>query len=265
MKIMMIGDVVGPLGCRTLLEYLPQLKKKFLPDVIIVNGENAADNGRGITRAITRSWFEQGVQCITLGNHTWAKQEIFDFIDDEPRLLRPLNYPNGTPGNGYTLISTSTGTLAVVSLLGRTFMSSLVDCPFQTIDQALELLPNGTKILVDIHAETTSEKQSLAWYLDGRVSAVIGTHTHVQTADERILMKGTGYLTDVGMVGPCDGVIGMEKEGVIRRFRTQLPVRYEVATGRSQLNAVFLELDTDTIKTKKIRRIQIDDHHPFID
>ncbi len=265
MKMLMVGDVVGKLGCRTLLEYLPKLKNAFSPDLIIVNGENAADNGRGITQAITKEWFEHGVDVITLGNHTWAKPEIFDFIDGEPRLIRPLNYPIGTPGEGYSLLSTENGLVAVISLMGRTFMSSLLRCPFQAVDEALKEIPSSAMVVVDFHAETTSEKQSLAWYLDGRVSAVIGTHTHVQTADERILKKGTGYLTDVGMVGPYDGVIGMEKEAVIRRYLTQLPVRFEVADGRTQFNAVYLEVDPESKKTKKINRVHIDDDTPFID
>ena len=266
MKILMIGDVVGKPGCRTLLEYLPKLKDAFSPDFIIVNGENAADNGRGITQAITKAWFECGIDAITLGNHTWAKPEIFDFIDDEPRIIRPLNYPIGTPGRGYSLLSTDQGQLvAVISLMGRSYMSPLLRCPFDVVDQVLKEIPPSTIIVVDFHAETTSEKQSLAWYLDGRVSAVMGTHTHVQTADERILKKGTAYITDVGMVGPYDGVIGMKKDAVIRRFLTQLPVRLEVEGGRNQLNAVYLEIDPDSKKTKKIDRVHIDDRHPFID
>lgn len=265
MRMLMVGDVVGKLGCRTLLEYLPRLKNTFSPDIIIVNGENAADHGRGITQAITKEWFESGIDVVTLGNHTWARPEIFDFIEDEPRLIRPLNYPIGTPGNGLSLLTTENGQVAVISLMGRTFMSPLLRCPFETVDEALKTIPSSAMIVVDFHAETTSEKQSLAWYLDGRVSAVIGTHTHVQTADERILKKGTGYVTDVGMVGPYDGVIGMEKDAVIQRFLTQLPVRFEVAGGRSQFNAVFLEIDPETKKTKKINRVRIDDDNPFID
>lgn len=266
MKILMIGDVVGKPGCQTLLEYLPKLKDTFSPDFIVVNGENAADYGRGITQAIIKEWFDHGIDAITLGNHTWARPEIFDFIDDEPRLIRPLNYPIGTPGEGVCVLTTDQGQqVAVISLLGRTYMSSLLRCPFLVVDQALKEIPPSTIVLVDFHAETTSEKQSLAWYLDGRVSAVIGTHTHVQTADERILTKGTAYITDVGMVGPYDSVIGMKKDAVIRRFLTQLPVRLEVADGRSQFNAVFLEIDPESKKTKKINRVHIDDNHPFID
>lgn len=265
MKLLLFGDVVGELGRRALTEYLPRLRQKLSPDVIVVNGENAADNGRGITRAIVRKWFDHGVDAITLGNHTWAKSEIFDFIDEEPRLIRPFNFPANTPGNGYTLIKTPVGTIAVVSLLGRVFMSQFVDCPFEAMDRILTDLPDKAMILVDIHAETTSEKQALAWHLDGRVSAVIGTHTHVQTADERILPAGTAYLTDVGMIGPCDGVIGMQREAVIQRFRTQLPVRYEVATGSRQLHAVYLEIDQFSKRAKKITRIKIDDQHPFMD
>lgn len=265
MRMLMVGDVVGKQGCRTLLEYLPRLKNAFSPDIIIVNGENAADHGRGITQAITKEWFESGIDVVTLGNHTWSRPEIFDFIEDEPRLIRPLNYPIGTPGNGLSLLTTENGQVAVISLMGRTFMSPLLRCPFETVDEALKTIPSSAMIVVDFHAETTSEKQSLAWYLDGRVSAVIGTHTHVQTADERILEKGTGYVTDVGMVGPYDGVIGMEKDAVIQRFLTQLPVRFEVAGGRSQFNAVFLEIDPESKKTKKINRVRIDDDNPFID
>lgn len=266
MKLLMMGDVVGKPGCEMLLEYLPKLRDAFLPDFIIVNGENAADNGRGMTQVIAKKWFEAGVDAITLGNHTWAKPEIFDFIDNEPRLIRPLNYPIGTPGQGFSLFTTVQGQqIAVISLLGRTYMSSLLRCPFVAVEQALQQIPSSAIVVVDFHAETTSEKQSLAWYLDGRVSAVIGTHTHVQTADERILQHGTAYITDVGMVGPYDGVIGMEKEAVVRRFLTQLPVRLKVAGGRHQLNAVYLEIDPTSKKTKKINRIQIDDNHPFID
>ncbi|SFJ25069.1 TIGR00282 family metallophosphoesterase [Thermoflavimicrobium dichotomicum] len=263
MKVLMFGDVVGDLGRQTLLSYLPELKKMFSPDLIVVNGENAAMSGRGITRAITRELIAAGVDCITLGNHAWAQPEIFDFVEWEEHMIRPANFPPGTPGRGFITIPTSKGKCTIVSLMGRTFLQPL-DCPFRTIDAILEQTPPSHYILIDFHAETTSEKQSFAWYVDGRVSAVIGTHTHVQTADERILPKGTGYLTDVGMVGPYDGILGMDKEAVIRRFLTQLPVRFEVAKGRSQLNAVLIEFDPHTKRAKKLKRIRIDEDFPLI-
>ncbi|MDA8352741.1 MAG: TIGR00282 family metallophosphoesterase [Firmicutes bacterium] len=263
MRLLLVGDIVGSPGRKALREYLPRIKRAKSPDLIVVNGENAAD-GRGITRAIAGEFFGMGVDGITLGNHTWDKREIFDFIDDEPRIVRPANYPEGTPGQGYTHLRFSRGKLVVISLMGRTFLSSL-ECPFRTADAILKSLKENVPVLVDFHAETTSEKQALAWYLDGRVSAVIGTHTHVQTADERILPGGTAYLTDVGMVGPYDGILGMDKDLIVKRFLTQLPVRFEVATGKVQLNAVLLDLDPATGMASDIRRIRIDDDHPWFD
>lgn len=259
----MIGDIVGVPGRQTLSAYLSQIKKIYTPDVVVANGENAASNGRGIQRVIAQEFFLAGVDCITLGNHAWGQQEIFDFIDEEPKLIRPANFPVDTPGKGYTVIQTPAGKITVINVMGRTFMSSLLDCPFRTMDQILAKIPRSSAVLVDMHAETTSEKQALAWYLDGRVSAVVGTHTHVQTADERILPKGTAYISDVGMVGPYDGMIGMDREAVIRRFLTQLPVRFEVAKGRNQFNAVFIELDKQTKKAKQVKRIRIDEENPL--
>jgi metallophosphoesterase (TIGR00282 family) len=263
MKILMIGDIVGDLGRRTLLRYLPELKRLFAPDVIVANGENSASNGRGITRAITRELLAAGIDCITLGNHTWAQPEIFDFIDSEERLLRPGNFPEGTPGNSFVSLSTPKGKCTIINLMGRSFLQS-IDCPFRTLDKILNQISSNQYIFIDFHAETTSEKQSMAWYAAGRVSAIVGTHTHVQTADERILPGGTGYISDVGMVGPYDGILGMKTDSVVRRFVTQLPVRFEVAKGREQLNAVLIEMDVQTKRTKKLRRIRIDEDHPLI-
>lgn len=264
MKIIAIGDIVGEIGRKTLAESLPRIKSAFLPDVIIANGENAAANGRGITRSIARELFSYGVDCITLGNHTWDQAEIFDFIDDEEYIVRPSNYPPGTPGKGWTIVDTKVGKLYVVSIMGRSFMRS-IDCPFQGIDEVLSQIPASAMIFVDVHAETTSEKLALAWYMDGKVSTVVGTHTHVQTGDERILPQGTGYITDLGMVGAYDGILGMEQESIIRGFKTQLPVRFTVAKGRTQLNAIFVEVDSQNGKTKKIKRIRIDDENLFVD
>jgi metallophosphoesterase (TIGR00282 family) len=263
MRILMIGDIVGTLGRQTVLNYLPKLIQIYEPDFIVANGENAAGNGRGIQRHAVRELLDAGVNCITLGNHAWSQPEVFDFIDEEPSIVRPANYPKDTPGKGFSVFSTQAGRLTVINLLGRTYMGTL-DCPFRTADEILKQIPSSSMVLVDFHAETTSEKQALAWYLDGRISALIGTHTHVQTADERILPKGTGYLTDVGMVGPADGVIGMEKSAVIKRFLTQMPVRFEVAKGQVRFNAVLIDLDKQSKKAKQLKRIQIDEDHPLI-
>jgi metallophosphoesterase (TIGR00282 family) len=263
MKVLMIGDLVGNPGRQALQLYLSELKKRFSPDLIIANGENAAPNGRGITRAIARELFELGIDCITLGNHAWGQVEIFDFIDQEKRIIRPANYPQGIPGRGFATFTTPHGDCTVINLLGRTFMGTL-DCPFRTAERILQEIPENNFIIVDIHAETTSEKQSLAWFLDGKVSAVIGTHTHVQTADERVLPKGTGYLTDVGMTGAYHSILGMEKDSILRKFLTQLPVRFEVAKGSVQLNAVLIEMELETKKTKNLKRIRIDEMHPWM-
>ncbi|MBA4603723.1 TIGR00282 family metallophosphoesterase [Thermoactinomyces mirandus] len=263
MRILMIGDIVGQVGRKAVATYLPKLNQMFSPDAIVANGENAASNGRGVQREVVRELMDLGIQCITLGNHAWAQSEIFDFIDEEPNLIRPANFPAGTPGKGYTLLNLQSGKLAVVNLMGRTYMGTL-DCPFRKMNEILEQIPGSPYILVDFHAETTSEKQALAYFLDGSVSAIIGTHTHVQTADERILPKGTGYLTDVGMVGPYDSVIGMEKSAVVKRFITQMPIRFSVAKGREQFNAVLIDLDKQTKKTTKLTRIRIDEEHPLI-
>lgn len=263
MRIIMIGDVVGKEGQDTLLFYLPKLKAKYHPDAIVVNGENSAPNGRGIRRSTLHKFFAAGVDCITLGNHTWAQKEIFDFIEQEKKLIRPANYPEGTPGSGYVVFSTKKGMVTIVNLLGRTFMTP-VDCPFRTIDQILSVLPPSA-ILVDFHAEATSEKLAFASYVDGKVSAVIGTHTHVQTADERILPGGTGYLSDVGMTGPDEGIIGMEKDAVIKRFITQLPIRFEIAKGSCELSGVVIDINEETKKAITLERIQINEAKPFFD
>lgn len=261
----MIGDIVGQIGRQVLETYLPKFKRTYNPDVIVVNGENAAANGRGINREITRQLINLGVDCITLGNHAWGQQEIFDFIDDESRLIRPANFPEGTPGNGYYTLTTSKGKCTIISVMGRTFSSVQLDCPFRSVESILKRLTGEQAVFVDFHAETTSEKQALAWFLDGRVSAVVGTHTHVQTADERILPGGTGYLTDVGMVGPYNGVLGMDTEAVLKRFLTQLPVRFEVSNSGFALHAVLIDLNPVTKKAVNLKRIRIDNDHLWMD
>jgi len=254
-NVLFIGDIVGSAGRRAVREVLPVLRDKFNPHIVIANGENAAA-GRGITAKIAKELFDLGIHGLTMGNHTWDNKEIFDFIDDEPRIVRPANYAPGTPGRGFAVIKNGRHELLLINLIGRTFLPPFDD-PFRTVDRILEEWKGRAKhVLVDVHAEATSEKISLGWHLDGRVSAVVGTHTHVQTHDERILPGGTAYVTDAGMVGARDSVIGMEKEAVVRKFLTQMPARFVPAEGKWQFNAVFIELDDDTGKARSIRLIR---------
>lgn len=253
---MFIGDIVGSTGRKALREALPYLKNKYAPDFIIVNGENAA-GGRGITAQIASEFFEQGVQGITMGNHTWDNKDIFSWIDKEERVIRPMNYPDGTPGRGHTTLRHGGKSLTIVNIQGRTFLPPL-DCPFRMLDDWLKQAKSKSKhILVDIHAEATSEKIALGWHLDGRVSAVVGTHTHVQTHDERILPNGTAYVTDVGMTGSRDGVLGMEREAVLRKFITQLPVRFQSDEGKWQLHATAIELDDASGSARNIQLVRM--------
>ena len=263
MKILFVGDVVGSPGREMVKEYVPKLKDKFRPTITIINGENAA-GGKGITAAIYREFLEIGAQAVTLGNHAWDNRDIFDFIDQAKYLVRPANFPKEVPGQGIVYLKVNQEEVAIINLQGRTFMPAL-DCPFKKADELINEARERTPLIfVDFHAEATSEKQAMGWYLNGRVSAVVGTHTHVQTADEHILDEGTAYISDVGMTGPYDGILGVEKEQVIRRFLTSLPVRFEVPkTGRAQLSAVIIDLDKKTGNAKKIQRILINDDHPF--
>lgn len=263
MKLLFIGDVVGSPGRDMVKEYLPKLKEKYRPHITIINGENAA-GGRGITDKIYREFLELGAQAITMGNHTWDNRNIFEFIDDAKYLVRPANFPEGTPGEGLVFLKFNQLEIAVINLQARTFMSAL-DCPFKKAEELVTIAKKRTSVIfVDFHGEATSEKQALGWYLDGKVSAVVGTHTHVQTADNRILPQGTAYISDVGMTGPYDGILGMEREAVIHRFLTSLPVRFEVPKeGRRLLSAVLIEIDNKSGHAKKIERILINDDHPF--
>lgn len=264
MRILFIGDVVGSPGRKMVQEFLPKLKKKFHPTVTIINGENAA-HGKGITESIYRNFLDNGAQMVTLGNHAWDKKEIFEFIDEAKYMVRPANFPEGTPGKGLAYVTSNNLEVAVINLQGRTFMNP-IDCPFQKADELVEEASKRTPIIfVDFHAETTSEKQAMGWYLDGRVTAVVGTHTHVQTADDHILPFGTSYITDVGMTGPYDGILGVNREAVIKKFLTGLPVRFEVTDGRTQLSAVLIDIDDKTGKSQKIQRILINDDHLFFE
>jgi metallophosphoesterase (TIGR00282 family) len=254
MRILFIGDIVGAPGRRIVVERLEDIIANEQADLVIANGENSA-SGFGITPRLTEELLSMGIEVLSGGNHIWDRKEILDFIPREPRLLRPANFPAASPGRGLFRGTSRQGIpYAVLCLQGRIFMASNED-PFSTADRELASLGPETKvILVDIHAEATSEKQAMGWYLDGRVSAVVGTHTHVPTADERILPNGTAYITDVGMTGPHDSVIGMEKGSIIKRFLDGLPARFEVATGDIQMNAVFIEVDSLSGRAVSIAR-----------
>jgi metallophosphoesterase (TIGR00282 family) len=255
MRILFVGDVVGKPGRQAVRHLLPALRRRHEVDVAVVNIENAA-GGFGFTPEIAREVLDAGADCLTSGNHVWKKREAYSYIDSEPRVLRPANYPTGAPGRGYSVRMIDGRPFAVANLMGRVFMESL-DCPFRALDEIWERIRHETSFfLIDFHAETTSEKMALGWYAAGRASAVIGTHTHVQTADERILPGGTGYITDVGMTGPIDSVLGVDTERVVERFLTQMPVRFEVARGPAVLMAVLLELDDQTGRTRSITRLQ---------
>lgn len=263
MRILFIGDVVGSLGREALATYLPKMKKKYRPQVTIANGENAAA-GRGITGKIYKKFLQDGVDVVTLGNHTWDNKDIFEFIDDAKKMIRPANFPEGTPGKGLVFVKVNQLELAVINLQARTFMVA-IDDPFK---KAEELVAEARKrtplIFVDFHGETTSEKQAMGWFLDGQVSAVIGTHTHVQTNDGRILPQGTAFLSDVGMTGPYDGILGMKRGPIIEKFMTALPRRFEVVEeGRTILSACLLEIDDQTGQAKKLETIQISEDRPF--
>ena len=256
MNVLFIGDIVGRPGRNLVKQLLPRIKSEHGIDFVIANGENAA-GGKGITGPIRDELIGAGIDVLTMGNHVWDNKAVFDFIDNEPRIVRPANYPGDCPGQGYhTYVSGDCIRVTVINLSGRVFMNDL-DCPFRTADRILgEIRDTSDIIIVDFHAEATSEKQAMGWYLDGRVSAVIGTHTHVQTSDERILPGGTAYITDVGMTGPQDAVLGMTKEEVLYKFLTQRPVRLTVARGRSQLDGVVISFDKENFAITAIKRIR---------
>jgi metallophosphoesterase (TIGR00282 family) len=250
-NILVIGDVVGKVGRRAVACILPKIIRDHELDLVIANGENAA-GGKGLTPSTADELFEAGVEIITSGNHIWRYREIYPFLDGEAPVLRPLNYPEGAPGRG-VLIHNG---VAVINLIGRTFMPGTLDCPFRAADVALATLEDARFVIVDIHAEATSEKAALAWYLDGRVSAVLGTHTHVPTVDVRLLPKGTAFVTDIGMVGPHNSVLGMEVEPVIETFLSQLPARFtSEERGPAVFNSVLIELDPESGRATGIQRI----------
>ena len=262
MRILFIGDIVGKVGRNAIAEYLPKIKQSYRPTVSIVNAENAA-HGKGLTEKLYKQLLRDGVDFMTMGNHTYGQREIYDFIDNANRMVRPANFPSEAPGVGMRFIQINDIKLAIINLQGRSFMQD-IDDPFKKADQLIEEAKKETNyIFVDFHAETTSEKNAMGWYLDGRVSAVVGTHTHIQTSDERVLPNGTCYITDVGMTGYYDGILGINRDEVIERFITSLPQRHVVPNdGRSVLSGVIIDLDKEG-KTKHIERILINDDHPF--
>jgi 2',3'-cyclic-nucleotide 2'-phosphodiesterase len=243
-KLLFVGDVVGSPGRRALEEVVPKLRESRQPDFVVVNGENSA-GGLGITERIAAGMFDLGVDAITLGNHAFRHAEVYEYLDREPRIVRPANYPKRDPGHGHTVVEKDGVRLAVVNLAGTVFLDA-ARSPFAEADAILaELRDKADHVLVDFHAEATSEKVAMGWYLDGRVTACVGTHTHVPTADARVLDKGTAYITDVGMTGPRRSVIGVEREPAIRRFLTRTPVKFETAQGDPWLNGVLVEAGED--------------------
>ena len=254
MKILAVGDLVGETGVEKLKRTLPNLQESEHIDFTIINGENSA-GGMGMTSKIYNELNRLNIDVITMGNHTWGKKDIFTFIDDK-KIIRPANYSKGCPGKGYTIIQKDNKKIAVVNLIGRTDMGVLSDNPFTCIDHIIEKLKVDI-IVLDFHAEATAEKIAMGYYVDGRITAMFGTHTHVQTADEKILENGTGYITDVGMTGPEKSVIGMDVDASLKRFVTSLPEKYKLAEGSCMLNGVIFDIDDETNKVKKIYRINV--------
>jgi len=257
MNILQIGDITGSPGRKILKEKLPSLAKEEAVDFIIANGENAA-GGSGVTPSVVDELFSFGIDVITTGDHIWKKKEAAELVNADNRVLRPANYPDGSPGFGFGVFKAKNGQeVGVVNLLGRVFMQP-IGCPFLKATECIDKIKDKTNIIfVDMHAEATSEKVALGWHLNGKVSSVFGTHTHVQTADEKILSEGTAYITDIGMTGPFDSVIGRRKEEILERFITQMPVRFQMAEDDVQLHGAIVDVDQDTGKAQAIKRIQI--------
>jgi metallophosphoesterase (TIGR00282 family) len=255
LTVLFLGDIVGEPGRHAVIERLPELKEKYTLDFIVVNGENAAA-GRGITGKITIDLLRSGVSVITTGDHIWDQKDIFAFLNLEPRLLRPLNYPKGTPGNGSIVLETPKGKIGVINVQARTFMQPILENPFRAMDAAVTAMRAETScIIVDVHGETTSEKIAMGRFLDGRVSAVLGTHTHVQTADEQIFPGGTAFLCDAGMCGPTQSILGRAIEPIMNRFISNLPAPFPVAAGEVRLRGALVEIDETTGRALRIMRI----------
>ena len=254
MNIIAIGDIVGNGGIKILQEKLPEIKKEHKIDFVIVNGENSAE-GMGITEKNFKDILEAGADCITMGNHTWGKKEIFKFIN-HPKLLRPINYPEGVCGKGYNIFNCKLKKIAVINAMGRAEINIQTENPFIQVRKVIEKISDKVDmIFLDFHAEATAEKQAMGYFLDGKITAMFGTHTHIQTADEQILENGTGYITDIGMTGPKYSILGMDRDVALKRFLTALPEKYKMATGENFLNAAIFKVDDLTNKVVEICRI----------
>lgn len=257
MKILAVGDLVGTVGLKKFEKEYKTIKEKEKIDFCIVNAENVAE-GMGITEKAFKTLLDLKVDCVTMGNHTWAKKDIFNFIDN-PKLIRPANYSRNNPGKGYQIFHCKDKKIAVINLIGRVTMNVLSENPFTVAEDIIEKIKNQVDmIVIDFHAEATAEKLALAYFLDGKVTVVYGTHTHVQTADEMIMKNGTGYITDIGMTGPKESVIGMNKDASIKRFLTSLPERYKIAENDAKLNGCIFEIDDETCRVTNIKRVKID-------
>src|SRR3989475_6429765 len=255
LTVLFLGDVVGEPGRKAVIARLPELKEKDALDFVIVNGENAA-GGRGITSKITIDLLRGGVSVVTSGDHIWDQKDIVSFLNLEPRLLRPLNYPDGAPGSGSIVLETAKGKIGVINVQARTFMQPILENPFRAVETAVTKMREETaNILVDVHGETTSEKIALGRFLDGKVSAVIGTHTHVQTADEQIFPGGTAFLCDAGMCGPVNSILGRAADPIVTRFISNLPSSFPVAGGEVRLHGALIEIDESTRRAMRITRV----------
>lgn len=257
LRVLFLGDVVGKVGRRVLNSELPNLKEKYLPDIIIANGENAA-GGVGLDIKTAKEIHKAGVDIITSGNHVWHRKEFYSYLDlNKDTVIRPANYPDGVNGGGVCERFLDDGfKVVIINLIGRVFMNDLVDCPFRKVDKILSTINDENSfIFVDFHAEATSEKLAMGYHLDGRVGAIVGTHTHVQTSDNRILPNGTAYITDVGMCGAYDSIIGVKKESVLERFKTGLPTRFDVAKGQPLISGVIITYQKQEKKSLSIQRI----------
>ena len=256
MRILCIGDVVGSIGCEFLRNNLPTLKKVKGVDFVICNGENSAD-GNGLTPVSAKHLFDSGVDAITLGNHSFRRKEVYDCLDSNPFIVRPANFPeNSTPGKGIINVDTGRRIVSIINIMGNSYMDNNLNCAFECVDKMIKQAESKI-IIVDFHAEATGEKRAMGYYLDGRVSAMFGTHTHVQTADERILPGGTGYITDVGMTGPLQSVLGVKPELAIKKFREKLPVRFELAAEPCRMDCVLFTVDAKSGRTTEVRRLSL--------
>lgn len=266
-RVLFLGDIVGAAGRAMFAKHSASLKKKYDIHVIVVNGENSSNQGRGITPAIADFFRDYGADCITTGNHVWYRHEIYSYLDAHNYILRPANFPAGVPGVGVTTLHVNDKIIAIINVQGRIFMKEEVNDPLRAVDSILAYLKDKTHIIfIDFHAEATSEKHALAYYCDGRVSGVVGTHTHVQTADERILPGGTAYISDLGMGGSLNSMLGMQKQQIIQHFLTQLPVKFIVDTQPPfVLSGAFIEVETATGKATRIERVRVIDDSLVVD